>query len=204
MLRSIEEMNNNPLSMRRKKRYQALSEDIKKKLEELDKQDPREYQLKVIKRKRIIPQKGDIFLVSPRDSLYFYGLVMEGGIKNINGEGLSSVMIFRDKAISVEDTNFTPNFNNLLIQPAMVGREYWTRGYFYNIGHTEESFEHISYGFYNIAKGKYCNEYEQEIPEPADLRLVGAYGVSTGIGIASEINQELIIDSRLLEIPTQK
>lgn len=58
MLRSIEEMNNNPLSMRRKKRYQALSEDIKKKLEELDKQDPREYQLKVIKRKRIIPQKG--------------------------------------------------------------------------------------------------------------------------------------------------
>lgn len=200
MLRSIEEMNNNPLSRRRKERYQALPKDIKKKLEELDKQDPREYQLKVIKRKRLTPKKGDIFLVSPRESLYFYGLVMKGGVKNINGEGLSTVMIFRDKATSVEDSNFTPNFNNLLIPPAMVGREYWTRGYFYNIGHTEESFKHISYGFYDIYTGKYCNEYEQEIPEPEDLRSVGVYGVSTIIGIASEINQELIMDSSLLEL----
>lgn len=200
MLRSIEEMNNNPLSRRRKERYQALPEDIKKKLEELDKQDPREYQLKVIKRKRLTPKKGDIFLVSPRESLYFYGLVMKENVNNINGEGLSTVMIFRDKAMSVEDTNFTPNFKNLLIPPAMVGREYWTRGYFYNICHTEESFGCISYGFYNISKGKYCNEYEQEIPEPEDLRSVGVYGVSTIIGIASEINQELIMGSSLLEL----
>ena len=54
-------MNNNPLAMRWKERYNAQPEDIKKKLEELDKQDPREYQLKVIKRKRIIPQKATSF-----------------------------------------------------------------------------------------------------------------------------------------------
>lgn len=198
---SIKNINDNPLSRRWKQRYHAQPDDIKKRLDELDNQEINEYQLKVIKRKRVIPQKGDVFLVSPKESLYFFGLVMEGNVNNINGDGLSVVMIFKDKARSIEDSNFTPDFNNLLIPPATVGREYWTRGYFYNVGHMDASFDDVSYGFYDIIDGKYYNEYEQEIPEPGDFHLLGTFGVSTINGIARKINRELIMNSSLLEIP---
>ena len=196
---SIKNINDNPLSRRWKQRYHAQPDDIKKRLDELDNQEINEYQLKVIKRKRIIPQKGDVFLVSPKESLYFFGLVMEGNVNNINGDGLSVVMIFKDKATSMEDTNFTPDFNNLLIAPSTVGREYWTRGYFYNVGHMDASFDDVRYGFYSIGKGRYCDVESKQLDEVPEL--VGIFGVSTINGIAREINRELIMDSSLLEIP---
>ncbi len=198
--------NDNLFLKRRKQRYNALPEDIQVKLDALDEeQNPNEYQLKLIKRKRVHPKKGDIFLVSPRDNLYFYGLVMKDSINNINGEDLLIVMIFKDKATFVDGATvtpgFTPDFKNLLIRPCTVGREYWTRGYFFNVGHTDESFEQIDYGFYDIVLGFYCNEYRQEITAPQDPNLVGLFSVSTITGIGRKINEELIIDSSLAELP---
>ena len=38
-----------------------------------------EYQVKIIKRKRIIPQKGDVFVVSPREGMYYCGVVVNAG-----------------------------------------------------------------------------------------------------------------------------
>ena len=144
-MNNLKDINNNPLSRRWKKRYNEQPSDIKKMLDELSNQEFVQYQLNVIKRKRVIPRKGDIFLVNPKESLYFFGVVINDNVSNINGEGLYVVMIFRNKAESLIDTNFVVDYENLLIDPSIVGKEYWSKGYFYNIGLTVESFQDIDY-----------------------------------------------------------
>lgn len=73
----------------------------------------------------------------------------------------------------------------------MVGREYWTKGYFYNIDKVESMEKVKGYGFYNIGKGVFLDEYGNEMAN--EPKLLGAYGVATITGIAREIAQELII-----------
>lgn len=176
------------------KRYEEQPEYVKKKIDALKKMDIKDYQLKVIKRTRKYPNKGDVFLVEPKEGLYFYGLVVNNHVNNIQGEDLLVIMIFRNRANGLTDKSFKPDYNNLLIRPCMVGKEYWTRGYFHTIDNIE--YDKSDYGFYSISKNKFFNEYEEELyKEP---KLLGLWGVSTILGIAVKIQDELIIDESLL------
>ena len=58
---NLKNLNDNILTRAWKERYNAQSESIKKQLDWLYDADPNEYKLKVIKRKRIQPQEGDVF-----------------------------------------------------------------------------------------------------------------------------------------------
>lgn len=184
--------NENLLSLRLKKRIEGLPQDIREKLELAG----GDCQLRVIKRKRSYPQKGDVFLINPKEDIYFIGIVINNHICNINGDDLLVVMIFKDRRKSMDVSGFVPDFNNLLIDPVMVGKEYWTRGYFFTVDHIE--FEAPEYGFYDICREKFMNEYGNEVKQ--EPRLLGLYSVSTIAGIGIKINRELIIDENLLEI----
>lgn len=185
-------INDNPISKRFNERYELLDENIKKELEKLDESDPKEYQLQVIKRKRILPQKGDVFLVSPRKDLFFKGVVVNSNISNINGEELLLIFILKNKSGEIYDLT---DVSELLIAPVMVGREYWTRGYFYNTGENIEIPSEIDYGFYSIGKEMFMDEYGNEIVREPEL--LGTFGVATITGVSYEINVELIIDKTL-------
>lgn len=93
---NIDDLNNNILSNRWKERYDKLSDEIKEKLNELDNSNISDYQLQVIKRKRLYPEIGDIFKVNPRDDIYFYGVVLNNHIHNINGDDLLLVYCIID------------------------------------------------------------------------------------------------------------
>lgn len=80
-----------------------------------------------------------------------------------------------------------------LIPLAIVGKEYWTRSYFYNIGHFDGLMNINSYGFYWIGKGKFVDEYGDVLTSKPDL--YGSFGVTAIIGIARQITKELIIRS---------
>lgn len=189
-------INDNPISRKFKERYKLLDEDVKVELAKLDEMDPKEYQLEIIKRKRIVPQKGDVFLVSPKKDLFFKGVVVNSNINNINGEELFLIFILRDKMKMPDIINSSIDISELLIDPVIVGKEYWTRGYFYNTGDTIEISSEIDYGFYSIGKGKFMDEYGNEIfKEP---KLLGTFGVATITGIAYDINIELIIEKTLI------
>lgn len=184
----IKNMNNNIISNRWKERYVKLSDEIKEKLDNLDVSD---CQLQVIGRKRIYPEIGDIFKVNPKGDLFYYGLVVNNHINNINGEELLLILIFKEGVDIKESISRGVNYDELLIPPQIVGKEYWTRGYFYNVEHYNEKVNIDSYGFYSIGKGKFFDEYGNEIAN--EPQLLGTYGVATIIGIARKINQELII-----------
>lgn len=189
-------MNDNVLSKRWNERYLNLPENIRHELSEFKELSLKEYQLQVIKRKRITPKKGEVFLVMPKEGLYFWGVVLNGSISNNNGVELSSILVFKKKANGLMDDKPSFCYDDLLIEPSIVGKEYWWRGYFYNTGHIEEIPKDLDYGFYRISNRKFLNEYGEELNHQPEL--LGTYGVKTIAGIANMINRELIIDKNLL------
>lgn len=189
-------VNENPIAKKWEKRYNEQPEDVKRKLDELELKNIKDYQLKVIKRKRNYPQKGDVFLVEPVEGIYFYGIVVNNHISNINGDDLLVIMLFKETTTSLDYKEVTLDSDNLLIEPTMVGKEYWTRGYFYTVGN--QRCKDCDYGFYSIYRKKYFDEYGKE--QKYQPKLLGTYGVATISGIAFDINIELIIDEKLLDV----
>ena len=176
------------------RRYKMQSKEVREKLDALDEQNPREYQVKIIKRKRIIPQKGDVFVVSPREGAYYSGVVISAGIEI--SDTYSSVVFILDKEYESMDIDVAElDLENLLFYPQIVDKGYWSRGYFYNIGKQIEIPDDLDYGFYSIGKECYVDEYKNRISRRP--KLLGIYGVATGTGVAYYINRELILKGRI-------
>ena len=143
--------NNNPLAQREEERFNLLDDEKKEKLKILEELDLKEYQLKVIKRKRVKPQKGDLFVVSPKENMYFWGVIINSDVKVCEEDGFMVVFILKDRAESSADTSIPNSVTNLLIEPAIVGKWYWNKGYFYNVGISIEIPDNVDYGFYSVA-----------------------------------------------------
>ena len=101
------------------------------------------------------------------------------------------VLIFKKGVNIKESIGNGVKSEELIIPPQIVGKEYWTRGYFYNVEHYSEMPNINNCGFYSIGKGKFFDEYGNELIE--EPQLLGTYGVATIVGIAGKISQELII-----------
>lgn len=188
---NLTNINDNIIANKWKQRYETLSDGIREKLSRLDESKIGEYQLKIIQRKRLYPQIGDVFKINPKDDIILYGVVINNHINNINGDELVLILIFK-VGINVENViKKGIEESDLLISPVMVGKEYWTRGYFYNIDNVGQIDNLKTIGFYSIGKGKFFDEYGNELANIP--QLLGTYGVATISGIAMEINQELII-----------
>jgi hypothetical protein len=184
------EINNNPIAREWKERYSKLSEEKKKKIDELDNMMISEYQLKVIKRSRTYPEIGDIFKINPKDYIFYYGIVINNHITSIYGEDLLVVLIF-DNNEKIEDKLSKKILRkDLLLTPCLVGKEYWSRGYFFNMDHYTSTIDMCSYGFYRLGTGLYVNEYNDKLNYIPELVSMGVYTIS---GIAYEINKEMII-----------
>lgn len=181
----------NILRQRWEQRYEMQSPEIKKKLDELDEMTVEEFQLLPIKRKRIKPQKGDVFVVSPNENEYFYGIVLNDSICNINGDDLLVVVVFMEKQYSIEEPIKQLDYEKLLLRPCIVGREYWTRGYFFNISVKQEIPANLDYGFYSIGKCLFLDEYGKELQH--EPKLLGVFGVYTIWGVSREIRKEIIM-----------
>ena len=80
---------------------------------------------------------------------------------------------------------------DLLLTPRIVGKEYWTKGYFFNIGHEDKQINIESYGFYDLFDGLCYNEYDLKLDNVPKIVSMGS--VYTISGIAYEMNQEIII-----------
>lgn len=187
----LKNINDNIIANRWKTRYASQSDEVKEKLDKLDNAKVEEYQLKIIKRRRIYPQIGDLFKVNPVENIELLGIVINNHVNNINGEDLLVILIFQSNTDIKKICESCTWDDMLLLPPQIVGKEYWSRGYFYNIDKLDILDKKIKYGFYDIFEGKYVNEYGKELP--CETELLGLYSVSTLTGVARKINQELVI-----------
>lgn len=194
-------ININPIAQRWKERYAAQSDNVKAKLDHLKERNPNDYQLKVIKKSKVEPMEGDLFVLSPIKNMYFYGKVHKANIQHASNDvfihGKSVIFIFRHVTEEISANSFNEDYKNLLIEPAIVDSSYWKKGYFFTVSNHKSSDKEISldYGFYKISNGKYYTEEGIELERTPEL--LGTYGVSTITGIASKVWKELIIDPNL-------
>ena len=151
------DINNNPLSKRAERRYASFSKKQKRQIEMLNNMSWKDYRLNIIKRTRIIPKKGDVFLVSPDNNCYFWGVVVQEKVYHMENESFWLVFILKDKVRNIPTNIPELDIENLLIEPAMVGKMFWTSGVFFNVGKIAIP-SGLDYGFYRIGKG-YVDEY---------------------------------------------
>ncbi|MTI58312.1 immunity 26/phosphotriesterase HocA family protein [Geosporobacter ferrireducens] len=194
----------NPIADAWKKLYAEQSEEIKEKLDALDKMKPKDYQLRVIKKTKPELKDGDVFVLSPRENVYFYGKVLKANINHINNDtfvqGKHLVFIFKSKTEKPTIDDFNPDYLQLLIRPTIVDISYWNKGLFFNVGNSpiSEYENEMDYGFLKIGikSNVYCKEDGTVLDKKP--KMLGIFGVSTISGIASKIEQQLIINSDLL------
>lgn len=194
----------NPLLEEKQRRYSTLDADVIKQLDDFNELSIEDYQLKVIKRKRQEIKDGDVFILSPKEGIYFYGKVIKSNIKHkyetsfLHQQNL--VFIFKCKTTEQNMDKFVADYNNLLIRPAIVNKNYWSRGYFFNVGNepVKEEEKNLDYGLVYMQLGSttYHKEDGEQIEKP---KILGIYGITTISGIADEIGRELIIDPSLLD-----
>ena len=182
-------------------RYNSLDYLTQKKIDELsdafDRGEREKYQLIKIKRSYKYPEKGDVFILQPRKDLYLYGLVINAHIKNSYGDAMNIVAIFKLKTHEFNIDEFTADYSKLMLFPIMVARNYWTSGFFYNVGQIDDLGNVPSYVFYHHYRvHKFWNEYGEKINEQPDYLASGA---TTIIGVGYKVNKEIIIDKSLLK-----
>lgn len=192
---------NNLLLKEWNERYNKQNEYVKKELDELysDLTQGRNqsFQLLKIKRSYKYPEKGDIFVFQPREKIFFYGLVLNAHVNNLQGEDMYVVALFKSKSKSIDEFSFILDYSKLLLAPLMVDRFYWTKGLFYNVSHIDDLGKPPSYGFFRIAHVKpFWNEFDEPLEQRPEYLSVGA---QTSIGVGYKINREIIIDKTLLE-----
>ena len=131
-----------------------------------------------------------------RKNIFFYGLVLNAHINNLQGEDMYVVALFRSKSKSVNDFSFILDYSELLLAPLMIDRIYWTKELFYNVGHIDNLGTPPSYGFFKIAReNQFWNEFDEPLEQRPEYLSSGA---QTSIGVGYKVNKEIIIDDSLL------
>lgn len=74
-------------------------------------------------------------------------------MNNKNGDDFIVIFVFKSDVDIEQSVKKGIRKEDLLIDPEIVGKEYWTRGYFFNVGHIESKVN--NYGFYSIGKRKF-------------------------------------------------
>jgi len=193
--------------------YNILSKNWKEKVKNLTQEQldsieapvGKENLIRLKKSKELI-KTGDIFVLSYKEGLYFYGKVLEANVKHetnslINGSHV--VFIFRNKSHEKNLNDFKADYNNLLCGPEILTSGYWENGWFETIGNiplTKEE-KKLDYGFFSMETfdrwgtfKKSNGDILKHIPN-----LCSYYAVSVYAGIYMSIRIESIIDSTLLE-----
>lgn len=189
----------NPIDKQWEERIEALDEDVKKEVEELERLYEKEdgkTTLQIVESTTISPERGDVFFVSPVKGLFFYGVVLKVGIANVWGEELVTIAILKNNTRDLSEKMPVLEFNNLLLPPSIIEKNDMYKGYYYVRGEKIEIPEDFEYGFYSRTRKCYVDEYGEELSGEPQLReqfllfdpeTVGCY-----------MMRELLIDKTLL------
>ena len=193
--------------------YNIISRDWKEKMKSLSEEQRKlidapigKENLLLLKKSKDSIKTGDVFVLSFKEGLYFYGKVLEANVKHEKNSwinGCHVVFIFRNKSHEKNLNEFNPDYNNLLCGPAILTSGYWENGWFETIGNisltTEE--KKLDYGFFDMDSLKGYGTFQKA---NGDLlkhipKIYGSSGIKTYVGIYMAVKDETIIDPTLLE-----
>lgn len=192
MIKKCKYYEDNPLTRRRKAEEDSCSVEQRKKLDDLKNMHWKEYSLKKIKKQKITPKQGDVFLISPKENMFFYGVVVQEKPALIDNDDYWVVFILREPIVS-EVTNEIPELDlyNVLIEPQIVMDYFWNNGFFYNIGQIEIP-EDLDFGFYDVREPEgFVDKHGNHVD--SNPTIWGGYWLVTFDGFGRKINRGIIL-----------
>jgi len=148
--------------------------------------------LAVLKKSRLGPNKGDIFVMLPPDKLFLYGCVIstEARVGPMKECVLIYVYSVRS-SVKLPIPELSPH--KLLMAPILTNKLPWRRGYFETLLHKElaESDQLGQHCFRSLFNGKYYDEFGNKLDgliEPVGIRALHSFrtiddDISKAIGI---------------------
>lgn len=192
-----------PVVKARKERYESQSEEVKNILNGIKSSE--DFNLQVIKKTRPKLSRGDVFVLNPFGTTYFYGLVLNPSFNlEYMGHNLISVCIlkkYKNDILSIEIDKVIEE-EDIFVGPFIITKEYWNSGLFNNIGLNVKDKINLDYGFFSLPHNNYINEQGEELNRIPKLKQ--GYSIWSLLGIAYELNYELVINNSFLDDETRK
>jgi len=193
----------NPISKRWHERMATLP---KEKVDAINAPVGKENLIKLKKSKEPV-REGDVFVLSIKEGLYFYGKVLQAKIEHIKNDDWYNqgivIFIFKCKTKKKSMEDFKPDYNSLLIGPNIVIADYWRKGLFETIGNiplTKEE-QGLDYGFYRTPfmgkPGTIVKANGEDLNHMP--KLLSSHTIMVYTGIYMHLRTETIIDPALLE-----
>ncbi|MFF2158118.1 immunity 26/phosphotriesterase HocA family protein [Paenibacillus chitinolyticus] len=145
-------------------------------------------ELRVLKRTRKNPQDGDIFVMEPKENLFYFGKVINDSVESKNPffKGWYLVYLYNTPSDTKEiPDNLDPN--NLLIPPMVINKQGWLKGYFETIGSeivTDEE-KSIDFGFWDMTREKFYSLSGEVLKKKPEIftgyGLISYGGIGRGI-----------------------
>ncbi|WP_405079952.1 immunity 26/phosphotriesterase HocA family protein [Paenibacillus chitinolyticus] len=115
-------------------------------------------ELRILKRTRKSPRVGDIFVMEPKENLFYFGKVINANVvsKNPLFNGGYLIYLYNYPATTKEiPDHLSPN--NLLIPPIVTNKQGWLKGYFETVGSRDATSEekNLDYGFWHSTSEKF-------------------------------------------------
>lgn len=192
------ELNKNPLVEKRDAEYARLPDETVARMKAVRAESPKDYQLRVIKRRKSISVRlGDLFTVQAINGDFYLGQALQSNLPadavDPFIEGCHLIVVF-DRIISSpdEDVSALPlDYYRLLIKPCIVADTYWKREYFFPLlRRPAPPPDSLRYGFWSYRKQTF-QTLTGKILETAP-EIMGILGVTTITGVASEMKRALI------------
>ena len=184
-------INYNIISENHKKRIDLLSNEKKNKYEDYLKNDSKE-NLIVLEKSNLIPEVGDIFVLSLKVGEYYYGKVLESF--KINDTNEQVIVIFSKTIDEIDIDKCSFDYENLLFAPEIVYDGYWKKGFFKNLINIPlaSDDDNLDYGFFRMHP---LNEYGYFVDSKAEEldhipQFYKIYGVSNIYAIYQAIQKE--------------
>ncbi len=201
----------NPCRSRFVDRYNSLSEDTQRQIDNIDKLPKAELYLKPIKKQRNPNiHEGTIFAIKLPEEVFFFGKVicLKPELPNIC-KGFFSVFFFRRGSRDLGHYPLELTKDNILIGPMILGDGFWRNGTCYTVDlHPLTKYEkEIDYGFYKpsykpsvsgklICQGKIIDVKGNVLQKEPSFLHHCAY--TTIHGIESAFRKEIIINPSLI------
>lgn len=200
-------LNYNPCRRRYDEWLSQFSSEQQRKITEIG--DDVKMSLKLIKLKRnrkpVGVNVGDVFLVSNKEGLYFYGKI----VQCVNTEhpkyhwSEKSFVVFIFKCTTREKNldNYSPNYNDCVCGPKIVDLSYWEKGYLEIIGNIPLTNEEkkLDIGFFdgNQNGGNFIDA--QGTAMTRFPKFYEILGFVTPLGISMKLSIAYITNPSLLE-----
>jgi len=142
-----------------------------------------EKRLLVIKKSSKEPETGDLFVVQPKEGIYYYGKVIKARVesKDLSFKGWYLVFLY-DFCASRKNSNINLDGTPLLIAPLVINKRLWTMGYFETIGKLPVTKYDLSidFGFWDVLRKKYYDLQGNEMshkPQYSSVFGLGSFGI---------------------------